>query len=144
MKEKGGAPAGGGCGAYQPGPVGRADRKRRTQSSPLCLIMWALCTFVARPTSWVLLICAKDLLVETKARQAPEPKPLRYIKVLNLGGTLGSVAEWHRRTNFWRKATNPRLGGKATKKHRSDTGSAAQLRAPPTASGFPQTFPTKV
>jgi hypothetical protein len=32
---------------------------------------------VALPTAWVLFICAKTLLVETNAPQAPTPKPLR-------------------------------------------------------------------
>src|SRR5262249_54939352 len=31
--------------------------------------------FVARPTSWGLFICAKNLLIGTKAPQAPAPKP---------------------------------------------------------------------
>jgi len=34
-------------------------------------------------------VCAKDLLVETNAPQAPAPKPLRWIKALNLVRTTG-------------------------------------------------------
>jgi hypothetical protein len=56
----------------------QSGTKRRVQPFPLCTNCGETCRaerpLVARPTSWVLFISAKNLLVE--AKQAPAPKLL--------------------------------------------------------------------
>src|SRR5262249_28734693 len=64
-----------------------------------------------------LFVCAKTLLVEAMAPTGPGTKTFEIDQSFEPGrsemfGTLSSVAEWQRRRNLWRKATNPARAAK--------------------------------
>src|SRR5215831_298468 len=83
----------------------------------------------------VLLICAKNLLVEAMAPTAPDTKAFAIDQNFEPGGsemfgTLGSFAEWQRRTNVWRKATNPWACAKRLRNRTANDGYSDEKMCP--------------